>query len=238
MCSSDLLGTPIEVAAKVNDLQRASRLPLLVASDLEPGLGRLEGGAYPTGAYPAGSATVLPNAMAIGATGREAFAEEAGRVTGLEARAIGIHLVFAPVVDVNNNPANPVINTRSFGEDPDAVARLSAAFVRGVQAAGVASTAKHFPGHGDTDTDSHLALPVVRSTRATLAAVELPPFRAAIGAGIAGIMSAHIALPAIEPDNTPATLAPAVMTGLLRDSLGFRGLAVTDAMTMQGVGKA
>jgi beta-glucosidase-like glycosyl hydrolase/CubicO group peptidase (beta-lactamase class C family) len=231
------LGTPIEVAAKVNDLQRAAQLPLLVASDLEPGLGRLEGGSYPTGAYPAGSATVLPNAMAIGATGREAFAEDAGRVTGLEARAIGIHLVFAPVVDVNNNPSNPVINTRSFGEDPDAVARLSAAFVRGVQSAGVAATAKHFPGHGDTDTDSHLALPVVRSTRATLASVELPPFRAAIGAGIAGIMSAHIALPAIEPDNTPATLAPSVMSGLLRDSLGFRGLAVTDAMTMQGVGK-
>ncbi|MDA1080452.1 MAG: serine hydrolase [Gemmatimonadetes bacterium] len=230
------LGSPIEVAAKVNDLQRASRIPLLIASDLEPGLGRLEGGAFTPSQYTAGSATILPSAMAIGATGRDANAEEAGRITGVEARAIGIHLVFAPVVDVNNNPANPVINTRSFGEDPASVARLSAAFVRGLQSAGVAATAKHFPGHGDTDTDSHLALPVVRSDRARLQAVELAPFRAAIGAGVAGVMSAHIALPAVSGDSVPATLAPAIMTGLLRDALGFRGLSVTDALTMQGIG--
>ncbi len=231
------LGSPIEVAAKVNDLQRASRIPLLVASDLEPGLGRLEGGAFAPSQYTAGSATILPNAMAIGASGREANAEEAGRITGREARAVGIHLVFAPVVDVNNNPANPVINTRSFGEDPAAVSRLSAAFVRGMQSVGVAATAKHFPGHGDTDTDSHLALPFIRSDRAQLEAVELAPFRAAIGAGIAGVMSAHIALPTISRDSVPATLAPAIMTGLLRDTLGFDGLSVTDALTMQGIGK-
>lgn len=231
------LGSPIEVAAKVNDLQRAARVPLIVASDLEPGLGRLEGGAFAPSLYTGGSATILPSAMAIGASGSEANAEAAGRITGLEARAIGIQLVFAPVVDVNNNPANPVINTRSFGEDPQTVARLSAAFVRGLQSAGAAATAKHFPGHGDTDTDSHLALPVVRSNRVRLAEVELAPFRSVVGAGIAGIMSAHIALPAISGDSVPATLAEPIMTGLLRDTLGFRGLAVTDAMTMQGIGK-
>lgn len=232
------LGSPIEVAAKVNDLQRAARVPLLVASDLEPGLGRLEGGAFvPSLMYPAGSATILPSAMAIGASGKETNAEETGRIIGLEARAVGIHMVFAPVVDVNNNPANPVINTRSFGEDPVAVSRLSAAFVRGLQSTGTAATAKHFPGHGDTDTDSHLALPVVRSDRARLNAVELAPFRAAIGAGIAGVMSAHIALPAISNDSVPATLAASIMSGLLRDTLGFGGITVTDALTMQGIGK-
>ena len=231
------LGSPIEVAAKVNDLQRAARVPLIVASDLEPGLGRLEGGAFAPSLYTGGSATILPSAMAIGASGSEANAEAAGRITGLEARAIGIQLVFAPVVDVNNNPSNPVINTRSFGEDPPTVARLSAAFVRGLQSAGAAATAKHFPGHGDTDTDSHLALPVVRSDRTRLAEVELAPFRSVVAAGIAGIMSAHIALPAISGDSVPATLAAPIMTGLLRDTLGFRGVAVTDAMTMQGIGK-
>jgi beta-N-acetylhexosaminidase len=231
------LGSPIEVAAKVNDLQRAARIPLLVTSDLEPGLGRLEGGAFVPYTYTGGSATVLPNAMAIGASGKEANAEEAGRITGVEARAVGIHMVFAPVVDVNNNPSNPVINTRSFGEDPATVSRLSAAFVRGMQSAGVAATAKHYPGHGDTDTDSHLALPVVRSDRARLEAVELAPFRAAIAAGIAGVMSAHIALPAISRDSVPATLAPAIMTGLLKDTLRFQGLTITDALTMQGIGK-
>jgi beta-N-acetylhexosaminidase len=231
------LGSPIEVAAKVNAMQRLSRVPLLVSSDLEPGLGRLEGGFFSNSTTSAGSATVLPSNMAIGAGARESDALEAGRIVGREARAVGIHLAFAPTVDVNNNPANPVINTRSFGEDPRAVARLASAFVRGLQAEGVAATAKHFPGHGDTDTDSHNALPVVRSDRAQMNAVELVPFRAAIDAGVVGIMTAHIALPAVEGDNTPATLSPRIMTGLLRDSLGFRGLAVTDAMTMEGVGQ-
>ena len=234
------LGSPIEVAAKVNEYQRLAAprgVPLLVASDLEPGLGRLEGGTFAPTLYTGGSATILPSNMAIGATGREANAEEAGRITAREARAIGIHMVFAPVVDVNNNPANPVINTRSFGEDPAAVAKFAAAFVRGVQAEGVAATAKHFPGHGDTDTDSHLALPVVHSDRARLDSVELVPFRAAIGAGIAGVMTAHIALPAIGHDTVPATLVAGIMSGLLRDTLGFRGLTFTDALDMKGVGK-
>jgi len=230
------LGTPIEVAAKINDFQRMARIPLLVHSDLEPNLGRLEGGIFAPYSYGGGSATVLPANMAIGATGDVALARQAGEITGREAMAIGINVVFAPTVDVNNNPANPVINTRSFGEDPAQVAAMSAAFVRGVQAAGAAATAKHFPGHGDTDTDSHLALPVVKSSRARLDQVELMPFRAAIGAGVAGVMSAHIALPAIGDDSTPATLRAAIITGLLRDTLGFTGVAYTDALSMEGIG--
>lgn len=234
------LGSPVEVAAKLNDFQRLATnhgLPLLVASDLEPGLGRLEGGVFAPSLYTAGSATVLPSNMAIAATGRVEDAEVAGTITGREARAIGIHLVFAPVVDVNNNPANPVINTRSFGEDPETVGRLAAAFVRGVQREGVAATAKHFPGHGDTDADSHLTLPIVRSDRARLDTVELVPFRATIAEGITGVMTAHIALPAIGRDTIPATLVPRIVTGLLRDTLHFQGLTVTDALSMEGVGQ-
>lgn len=230
------LGSPIEVAAKVNALQQRAALPLLIASDVEPGLGRLEGGTFTPGLLRGGDATVLPNNMAIGATGRTDLAREAGRITGRESRAIGIHLAFAPTVDVNNNPANPVINVRSFGEDPAQVAAMSAAFVAGVQEAGVAATVKHFPGHGDTDTDSHLALPIVTASRARLDSMELAPFRATIDAGVAAVMSAHIALPAVAGDSTPATLVPAIFQELLRDTLGFRGLAVTDAMDMRGVG--
>lgn len=229
------LGSPIEVAAKVNSLQRRARTPLLVASDVEPGLGRLEGGVFVTSNASAGTATVLPSNMAIGASGGEMDSEQMGRITGLESRAIGIHMAFAPVVDVNNNPSNPVINTRAFGEDPERVAKLSAAFVRGLQSAGVAATAKHFPGHGDTDTDSHLGLPVINVPRARLDAIELVPFAASIGAGAAGMMTAHIALPTAYGDSTPATLSARIMQGLLRDTLGFRGVTVTDAMTMRGI---
>ncbi|MGA1360126.1 MAG: glycoside hydrolase family 3 N-terminal domain-containing protein [Gemmatimonadaceae bacterium] len=230
------LGSPIEVAAKVNALQRRAALPLLVGSDVEPGLGRLEGGVFAPGLLRGGDATVLPSNMAIGATGNVAWAREAGRIIGEESRAIGIHLAFAPTVDVNNNPANPVINVRSFGEDPDRVGAMSAAFIEGVQSAAVMATVKHFPGHGDTDTDSHLALPIVGATRARLDSVELRPFRAAIGANVSAVMSAHIALPAISKDSTPATLVPAIFQSLLRDTLNFRGLAVTDAMDMRGIG--
>ncbi len=234
------LGSPIEVAAKVNAMQRLAAptgVPLLVASDLEAGLGRLEGGTFTPSVYTGGNATILPSNMAIAATGREANAEEAGRITGAEAKAIGIQMAFAPVVDVNNNPANPVINTRSFGENAADVARFSAAFVRGVQGEGVAATAKHFPGHGDTETDSHLALPIVQSDRARLEAVELVPFRAAIAAGLSGVMTAHIALPAVSHDTVPATLVPAIVTGLLRDTLRFHGLTITDALAMEGIGQ-
>jgi len=232
------LGTPIEVAAKLNDLQRRSSLPLVVAADLEPGLGRLEGGLFAHYMLDAGGATVFPSAMAIAATGRDDDAFEAARVIAQEGRAVGIHINFAPVVDVNNNPSNPVINTRSFGEVPARVARLSAAFVRGTQEGGELATAKHFPGHGDTDVDSHVGLPIVTATMARLDSVELVPFRAAIQAGTSLVMTAHIALPAVAGDSsTPATLSPRIITSLLRDTLHFQGVAITDALTMEGVGK-
>lgn len=234
------LGSPGEVASKLNYLQRRADIPLLVGADLEPGLGRLEGGAFIPSLTSAGSATVLPSNMAMGAMrssdGLE-LVRRAGEVTGREALATGIRLVFAPVADVNDNPANPVINVRSFGEDPARVARLATAFVEGVQQAGAAATLKHFPGHGDTETDSHLALPVVRSDMERLRRVELVPFEGGIAAGASAVMTAHIALPAIGGDSTPATLRPAIMTGLLRDSLRFTGLTVTDALTMQGIGR-
>lgn len=231
------LGSPIEVASKIGVMQDFARVPLLVASDLEPGLGRLKGGIFLPYLLTGGSATLVPSNMAIGATGRVDEALEAGRITGREARAIGILLAFAPTVDVNVNPANPVINIRSFGEDPALVAAMSAAFVRGLQESGVAATPKHFPGHGDTDTDSHRALPTVGASRARLDSVELVPFRSAFAAGAAGVMSAHVALPAIDSSGTPATLVPAILTGLLRDTLHFDGLVVTDALSMEGVGQ-
>jgi beta-N-acetylhexosaminidase len=232
------LGTPIEVAAKINAMQRISRVPLIASADLEPGLGRLEGGLFSHYLLDAGSATVFPSNMAIGATGRDEDAHDVARAIGEEARAVGIQIDFAPVVDVNNNPNNPVINTRSFGEDPARVARLSALFVRGLEEAGAVATAKHFPGHGDTDVDSHVGLPIVGASMPRLDSVELVPFRAAIKAGAGLVMTAHIALPAVAGDSTtPATLSPRIITGLLRDSLGFGGVTITDAMTMEGVGK-
>jgi len=232
------LGTPIEVAAKLNDLQRRAVVPLLTSADLEPGLGRLEGGLFAHYMLDAGSAAVFPPAMAIAATQRDSDAFDVGRAIAQEGRAVGIHINFAPVVDVNNNPANPVINTRSFGEDPQRVARLSALFVRGASVGGQLATAKHFPGHGDTDVDSHVGLPIVSANMTRLEHVELVPFKAAIEAGASLVMTAHIALPAVQGDSsTPATLSPRIITGLLRDTLGFRGVAITDAMTMEGVGK-
>ncbi len=215
-----------------------SRVPLEVSSDLEPALGRLEGGVFTHYMMDAGGATVFPTAMAIAATGRDDDAYDVGRIIGAEAHAVGITINFAPVVDVNNNPRNPVINTRSFGEDPVRVGRLAARFIEGSHAAGTIAAAKHFPGHGDTDVDSHVGLPVVAANWARVSGTELVPFRAAVAAGVDLVMSAHIAFPALDGDSTtPATLAPSIMTGLLRDSLGFRGIAITDAMSMDGVGK-
>ena len=232
------LGSPIEVAEKINAMQRASKTPLMFGADLEPNLGRLEGGVFTHYLMDAGGATVFPNAMAIAATGRVSDAYDVGRAIAEEAKAVGILMNFAPVVDVNNNPANPVINTRSFGEDPKRVAELAAAFVQGTQSAGVMATIKHFPGHGDTDIDSHANMPIVNASAARLDSVELVPFAAGIGAGAGMVMTAHIALPAVQGDSTtPATLAPKIITGLLRNQLHFTGLAITDAMTMGGIGK-
>jgi beta-N-acetylhexosaminidase len=232
------LGTPVEVADKLNYLQRRARVPLLVAADLEPSLMRLEAAVFPHYLLETGGATAFPPAMAIAATGRDEDSYAVARAIAREGRAVGIHINFAPTVDVNINPSNPVIGTRSFGEDPQRVARLSAQFVRGTHDGGMLATAKHFPGHGDTDVDSHVGLPVVTASAARLAAVELVPFRSSIAAGADLVMSAHIALPALGGDSTtPATLRPDVMNALLRDSLGFRGVTITDALSMEGVGK-
>ena len=232
------LGTPIEVAHKLNMLQGRARIPLLVSSDLEPSLMRLESAIYPAYMLETGGATGFPTAMAIGASTRDEDAYDVGRAIAEEARAVGIHVNFAPVVDVNNNPNNPVIGTRSFGEDPARGARLASHFVKGTHDGGVLATAKHFPGHGDTDVDSHVGLPVVASSAQRLSTTELVPYRSAIASGVDLVMSAHIALPAVGGDSTtPATLRPDIMGSLLRDSLGFRGVAITDAMSMEGVGK-
>ena len=230
------VGSPTEVAAKLNWLQSLSDLPLLIGSDLEAGAGfRFDGVVHaPTNIW-LGGATRFPALMAVGASGDPGMAYEMGRVTALEARAIGVHVPFAPVLDVNNNPENPVINVRSFGEDPASVATLGASFVRGMQEHGAIATAKHFPGHGDTEVDSHLALPVIRVSRERMDSVELLPFRRAVDVGLGAVMTAHITVPEITGARTPATLAPAVLTELLRDEMGFGGLVVTDAMDMAAV---
>src|SRR3954465_11019608 len=220
------VGSPFDVAAKLNRLQERSPIPLLIGSDLEAGTSiRLNGG------------TPFPPNMGIAATGSDSDAYEVGKITALEGRAVGIHLAFAPVADVNNNPANPIINVRSFGEDPHAVGRLVAAEVRGLQDNGMLATAKHFPGHGDTGTDSHIALPVLTAGWGRLDSVELVPFRSAIAAGVTAIMSAHIALPSMDGGlMRPGTVAPNILTGILRDSLRFKGLVITDALNMGGIG--
>ena len=174
--------------------------------------------------------------MAFGAAGDRQLAYEAGRITATEARAIGVHVNFAPVVDVNNNPRNPVINTRSFGEDPARVGELAVAYVAGLKAGGMLATVKHFPGHGNTDVDSHLGLPIITHPRARLDRVELPPFRAAISAGVDGVMTAHIVLPELESsDTTPTTFSGRIVDELLRGKIGFDGLVFTDSMRMRAI---
>ena len=218
------VGSPYDIAAKLNTLQRRSRLPLLVSADLEWGAGmRLLGG------------TSFPMIMAVGATGEPKDAYAIGEAAALEGRAVGIHVNFAPDADLNNNPLNPIINVRSFGESPAAVARLVQEYVRGLQDHGMLATLKHFPGHGDTRQDSHIGLPVITVDYPRLDSLELVPFRAGIAAGASVVMSAHIAFPAFTGSDDPATLSPAVLTGLLRDSLHFQGLVVTDALMMGAI---
>ena len=230
------IGSPIEMAAKLNAMQAMSSIPLIIGADLEAGAGyRARGGYFVPNGIDLGSSTIFPPQMALGATGDTALAYEMGRVTALEGRALGIHIAYAPVLDVNNNPANPVINTRSFGEDPAMVARLGAAFIHGVQANGMVATGKHFPGHGDTDTNSHLDIPVVTVSRSRLDSVELVPFRAAISSGVSGIMSFHGEMVALDSSGVPGTLSQKVMTGVLRDQLHFSGMVISDAMDMAGV---
>jgi len=208
-----------------NQLQAKSKLPLLIGADFERGTAmRLDEG------------TSFPTAMAVAAAGNPKDAYTMGKTTALEARAAGIQWIYAPDADVNSNPGNPIINTRSFGENPEKVSEFVAEFIRGVQENGGLATAKHFPGHGDTTADSHIDLPVVTADRARLEKLELVPFRAAIAAGVGSIMTGHLNVPALEPDpNTPATLSSRVLTDLLRKQLGFQGLVVTDAMDMGGI---
>ncbi len=219
------LGQPLNAASLINRLQSVSPVPLLIAADFETGLGfRMSGG------------TAFPRAMAFGAAGDTRLAYEAGRITAVEARAIGVHMNLAPVVDVNNNPKNPVINTRSFGEDPDVVSVLAAAYVKGLNDGGMLATIKHFPGHGDTDVDSHRGLPLIEHPRERLDRIELPPFRAGIRAGADAVMTAHIQWPTLEPsESTPATFSRRIVEGVLRGELAFDGLVVTDSMRMQAV---
>jgi beta-N-acetylhexosaminidase len=218
-------GNVYESAILINQLQRVAPLPLLIASDFENGA-----------AFRIADAASFPGMMAVGAAGSEVFSREIGQITALEARALGVHWVYAPVMDVNNNPDNPVINTRSFGEDPLLVARLGVAFIKGCRERGVMTTAKHFPGHGDTSMDSHVGLPVITADFARLKSLELIPFQAAIEAGTDAIMTAHLAVPALTGDpQLPATFSPQILHGLLEEQLHFKGLVVTDALEMGGI---
>ena len=221
-----LLKSPPDVAAELlNRLQKSSKLPLIVAADFERGASmRLTG------------TTVFPHAMAFGATGKTENAEVFGRISALEARAIGVHWNFFPDADVNSNPANPIINTRSFGEDPKQVGDFVAAYIKGAHEAGMLTTAKHFPGHGDTATDSHLGLAQVTGDRARLDTVELPPFRRAIEAGVDAVMVAHVTIPALDSEaNQVATTSTSIVTGLLKEDRRFKGIVVTDALDMAGL---
>lgn len=224
-------GSAGELSLRSQQLQNWAKIPLLIAADIEEGVGQRFSGA-----------TAFPPPMAIGAIANknlsksQHYAAQMGAITAQEALAIGINWVLAPVVDVNNNPDNPVINVRAFGETPDIVSQLATAFIQGAKAYPVLTTAKHFPGHGDTATDSHLDLPVLPHSAARLASVELPPFKAVIAAGVDAIMSAHLLIPSWDAQQ-PATLSEPILTGQLRQQLGFEKLIVTDALVMGAIAK-
>jgi beta-N-acetylhexosaminidase len=217
--------TAIAVAKVANQLQRDSKLPLLLAADVERGVAsRLK------------NVPAFPWPMAWGAVGNPATVRRIGVITASEASAVGIQWAMAPVADINSNPANPVINDRSFGEDPEQVSRLVAAYIRGAQENGLLVTAKHFPGHGDSSIDSHRGIPSIEDDREHLDKVELAPFRKAIEAGVDSIMLAHARVPAIDSDpNKIATTSSKIVDGLLKDQLGFKGVVVTDALEMKGI---
>lgn len=216
---------PYEIAVLINELQHDNKIPLLMAADYERGLSmRLNG------------VTVFPHAMAFGAAGKPELAEQFGRIVAEESRAIGVEWNLFPDADVNSNPANPVINTRSFGEDPAQVGAMASAYIRGARGAGLLTAAKHFPGHGDTATDSHLGVAAVNRTREKIEQIDLPPFQAAIAADTDAIMVAHVTAPALDPDPAKvATTSNAVVTQILKNQLHFSGLVITDAMDMSGL---
>jgi beta-N-acetylhexosaminidase len=216
---------PYEAAMLLNQLQRDSKLPLLIAADFERGLSmRLNGG------------TVFPHAMAFGAAGKPEYSEAFGRITGEEARAIGIQWNWFPDADVNSNPQNPIINTRAFSGDAQQVGELVSAYIKGAHEGGMMTTAKHFPGHGDTATDSHLGMASVTGNEARLNSVELPPFEQAVKAGVDSMMIAHVTVPGLDPDpNHVASTSPKIVTDLLRKKMDFQGLIVTDALDMNGL---
>ncbi|MGA5493182.1 glycoside hydrolase family 3 protein [Streptomyces cinereoruber] len=221
---------PQQIADLSNGIQQAALaqptpVPVLISTDQEHGIVCRVGE----------PATLLPGAMALGAGRSHADARRAAEIAGTELAALGIRQNYAPVADVNVNPANPVIGVRSFGSDPRAVAGLVAAQVKGYRRAGVAATSKHFPGHGDTAVDSHYGLPTITHTREQWEELDAPPFRSAIAAGIDSIMTAHIVVPALDPSEDPATLSRPILTGILRERLGYDGVVVTDALGMEGV---
>jgi beta-N-acetylhexosaminidase len=227
---SDNVRDPEQIAGLSNGIQRVAtrsgpRVPALISTDQEQGVV----------VRVTEPATQFPGNMALGAARDPALAGTAAAITGEELRAIGINENFAPVADVNVNPENPVIGVRSFSSNPDLVSALTEAQVRGYRGSGIASTAKHFPGHGDTGVDSHTGLPVIDHTREELERIDLPPFAAAIDAGVQSIMTAHIVVPALDASERPATLSRPILTGLLRQRMGFEGVIVTDALTMEGV---
>ncbi|MGB8889822.1 MAG: glycoside hydrolase family 3 N-terminal domain-containing protein [Candidatus Korobacteraceae bacterium] len=218
---------PLEAAMLVNRLQADSEFPLIFGADFERGLG-----------FRLNDVTSFPHAMAFGATGNVDYARDAARITAQEARAIGVQWNWFPDADVNSNPLNPIINTRSFGEDPEQVSEMVVAYIEAAHQYGMLTTVKHFPGHGDTDTDSHLAVPFAKADKAHFDTIELPPFRAAIKAGVDAVMVAHIAVPALDPDpNHVASISPVIVMGLLKQQMGFNGLVVTDALDMAGLTK-
>lgn len=223
-----LKSEPLETAELTNRLQKDSKYPLIFAADFERGLSmRLNG------------ATAFPAAMAFGAAGDLNLAKQFGKVSAEESRAIGIHWNWFPVADVNSNPENPIIDTRSFGEDPALVSKMVDAYIEGAHEGGMLTTVKHFPGHGDTDTDSHLSLARVKGSIDRLESVELVPFQSAINAGVDAVMVGHLLVPALEPDpNRPASISAKVITGVLKGKLGFHGLIVTDALDMAGLTRA
>lgn len=220
-------GNSVQEAGLINKLQQLSETPLLMSADFERGTKmRLDDG------------SLYPNNMALGATRDPELAYRMGYEIARECRAIGIHQSYAPVVDVNNNALNPIINVRSFGEDPKLVSEMGDKMIKGIQDGNVIATAKHFPGHGDTEIDSHSDLPVLNLQMARLESVELPPFKSAIASGVMSVMIAHLSFPSIDDEaNVPASLSAKLIGGLLQDELGFKGLVVTDALNMAGVVK-